>query len=325
MNIKSVRVNMYKRFQIGKNTFILSVERHGNEVCMRRRKNSLRKERIIMISASAFVLTALTMAGVYVRDQSKDNDEYRVDLSELSDNSVADKTSEIAEHLGVNEQDLIVADDLDADPDFWEVDSPGVEAELSHNTDEKVTAKEAGEDKINIADNVASKDESASGELAQGETDAAAVEAGAEDAIAANYNFPNQMQLTWPLNGDIIMNYSMDKTLYFETLGQYRYNPALVIDAEVGTTVAAAANGVIKEVYNNAELGNVVVMDIGDGYELTYGQLDNVSVQQGSVVEAGTVLGTVAEPSVYYSSEGSNLYLKLTKDGVAVNPMDVLP
>lgn len=270
-----------------------------------------------MISASAFVLTALTMAGVYVREQSKESDEYRVDLSELDGQSVADKTSEIAENQMIHQQDLIVADDLDADPDFWEVNSPGVEAELTDATDEKVTAKEAGEENI--------KTEKSEKDSVQQEDSETAAETGAETVIAANYNFPDAMRMEWPLYGDLIMNYSMDKTIYFETLGQYRYNPALVINAEVGADVKASANGVIKEVSASTELGNIVVMDIGDGYELTYGQLDHISVQAGDVVETGTILGTVAEPSVYYSSEGSNLYLKMTKDGLVVNPMDVLP
>lgn len=288
---------------------------------MRRKKNSLRKEKIIMISASAFVLTALTMAGVYVREQSKDNGEYRVDLSELDGQSVADKTSEIAENIGVNQQDLIVADDLDADPDFWEVDSPGVEAELAGNTDEKVTAEEAGENNINIAEDVTLEEDAMLAEGGEVQTQ----EAGAEQVIIANYNFPAEQVLTWPLYGDLIMNYSMDKTVYFKTLGQYRYNPALVIKAEVGTNVISSANGVVKEVYSNKELGNAIVLDIGEGYELTYGQMDNIAVNAGDVVETGTFLGTVAEPSVYYSSEGSNLYMKMTKDGIPVNPMDVLP
>lgn len=288
---------------------------------MRRKKNSLRKEKIIMISASAFVLTALTMAGVYVREQSKDNGEYRVDLSELDGQSVADKTSEIAENIGVNQQDLIVADDLDADPDFWEVDSPGVEAELAGKTDEKVTAEEAGENNINIAENVISDDNATLAEDGEVQTQ----EAGAEQVIIANYNFPAEQALTWPLYGDLIMNYSMDKTVYFKTLGQYRYNPALVIKAEVGMDVISSANGVVKEVYSNKELGNAIVLDIGEGYEITYGQMDNIAVNAGDVVETGTFLGTVAEPSVYYSSEGSNLYMKMTKDGIPVNPMDVLP
>ena len=274
-----------------------------------------------MISASAFVLTALTMAGVYVREQSKDNGEYRVDLSELDGQSVADKTSEIAENIGVNQQDLIVADDLDADPDFWEVDSPGVEAELAGKTDEKVTAEEAGENNINISENVISDDDATLAEGGEVQTQ----EAGAEQVIIANYNFPAEQALTWPLYGDLIMNYSMDKTVYFKTLGQYRYNPALVIKAEVGTNVISSANGVVKEVYSNKELGNGIVLEIGEGYEITYGQMDNIAVNAGDVVETGTFLGTVAEPSVYYSSEGSNLYMKMTKDGVPVNPMDVLP
>ena len=286
---------------------------------MRRKKNKRNKERIIMISASAFVLTALTMAGVYVREQSKENDEYRVDLSELDSQSVADKTEEIAQNLGVNANDLIVADDLDADPDFLEVNSPDAEAELTAQTDEKVTAWEAGED-TTLADNNITDEETALGNVSE-----EGVEAGAENVVMANYNFPNQMRMEWPLYGNLIMNYSMDKTVYFETLGQYRYNPALIIDAQVGATVSSCANGVVKEVYSSAELGNIIVLDIGEGYELTFGQMDNIAVAPGDVVETGTVLGTVAEPSVYYSSEGSNLYLKMTKDGVAVNPMDVLP
>lgn len=289
---------------------------------MRRKKNSLRKERIIMISASAFVLTALTMAGVYVREQSRKSDEYRVDLSELDEQNLADKTNEIAEHMNSGQQDLIVADDLDADPDFWEVDSYGVEVKIPGVTNERVTAEEAGEAENDLSQNILTTKEDNSD--AEGESESG-VETGAENVITANYNFPGQMELSWPLYGDLIMNYSMDKTLYFETLGQYRYNPALIINAEEGTVVASAANGVVKEVYNSTELGNVVVMDIGEGYELTYGQLSDVTVNAGDVVETGTQLGTVASPSVYYSSEGSNLYFKMTKDGVAMNPMDVLP
>lgn len=285
---------------------------------MRRKKNSLRKERIIMISASAFVLTALTMAGVYVREQSKESDEYRVDLGELNERSVEEKTSEIAENITVEQPGLIVADDLDADPDFWEVDSPGVDARLSSQTNEKVTAKEAGEDVVEEGDLHEKESE-------LGEDEESAVETGVTDAVAVNYNFPSSMKMDWPLYGDLIMNFSMDKTIYFETLGQYRYNSALVIKAETGSNVHASANGVVKELYNSTELGNVVVLDIGEGYELIYGQLDNITVNVGDVVNSGDIFGTVAEPSVYYSSEGSNLYMKMTKDGVPVNPMDVLP
>ena len=47
-------------------------------------------------------------------------------------------------------------------------------------------------------------------------------------------------------------------------------------------------------------------------------------VLQGDVVSAGDVLGKVAAPTKYYSVEGPNVYFKLEKDGVPVNPLSWL-
>ena len=65
-------------------------------------------------------------------------------------------------------------------------------------------------------------------------------------------------------------------------------------------------------------------MDLGNGYEVTYGQLDNILVSEGSYVAKGDVIAQVAPPTKYYSVEGTNVYFKLTKDGVPVNPMSKL-
>ena len=65
----------------------------------------------------------------------------------------------------------------------------------------------------------------------------------------------------------------MDQTIYFSTLDQYKYNPALIIGGEVGTEVTASARGIVKSVEVNAQTGNTVTMDLGNGYEAVYGQL----------------------------------------------------
>ena len=39
-------------------------------------------------------------------------------------------------------------------------------------------------------------------------------------------------------------------------------------------------------------------------------------------MEAGHVVGFVAEPTKYYSVEGSNLYFALRKDGAPVDPVE---
>ena len=43
------------------------------------------------------------------------------------------------------------------------------------------------------------------------------------------------------------------------------------------------------------------------------------------MVEAVKVIGFITEPTKYYSTEGSNLYFELQKNGKAVNPKEYLP
>lgn len=137
-------------------------------------------------------------------------------------------------------------------------------------------------------------------------------------------NFSSESKLLWPVEGTLLMNYSMDKTVYFSTLDQFKYNPALVISGEKGDQVISSAPGVVKSIDKTAETGTTVNVDIGGGYELFYGQLNDVKVQTGDYVDSKTVLGYVGDPTIYYSVEGCNVYFEMRKDGEPVNPMDYL-
>ena len=137
-------------------------------------------------------------------------------------------------------------------------------------------------------------------------------------------HFSPEDGMLWPLEGNVLVNYSMDSTVYFATLDQYKYNPAVIYKAEVGNQVVSCADGVVVNMYQNEELGQVVVLDLGNGYQATYGQLKDVSVVIGSTVTAGQPIANVAEPTIYYSVEGANVYFSLTKDGVAVNPEEMM-
>lgn len=130
--------------------------------------------------------------------------------------------------------------------------------------------------------------------------------------------------MNWPLQGNVIMNYSMDQTIYFATLDQYKYNPAVVIQAEVNTPVEAVAPGKITSVETSAETGTTVTVDLGDGYSAVYGQLKEIEWNSGDTVAAGDIIGYVSEPTKYYYVEGANLYFELLKDGAPVNPMEYL-
>ena len=116
----------------------------------------------------------------------------------------------------------------------------------------------------------------------------------------------------------------MDKTVYFKTLDQYKYNPALIIGGAVGDQVLSVAKGLVKSIDVTAQTGTTVTVDLGNGYEAIYGQLKEVPVKVGDYVETKTVLGYLSEPTKYYSVEGCNLYFEMRKDGEPINPLEYL-
>ena len=59
---------------------------------------------------------------------------------------------------------------------------------------------------------------------------------------ASSANFTSDSKMIWPVSGTVLMNYSMDKTVYFATLDQYKYNPALVISGAEGDQVKRSAS-----------------------------------------------------------------------------------
>lgn len=136
--------------------------------------------------------------------------------------------------------------------------------------------------------------------------------------------FKDGDNLAWPVVGNVLINYSMDKSVYFPTLKQYKYNPAIIIQAKEGDVIFAAAAGKVTKVYQDPQIGDAITIELGNGYELTYGQLKNILVSEGSFVAAGDIVAEVAAPTKYYSVEGTNVYFKLTKDGVPVNPLSKL-
>lgn len=145
----------------------------------------------------------------------------------------------------------------------------------------------------------------------------------AKASVPAELHFNEKDGLLWPVEGAVILDYSMDHTVYFTTLDQYKYNPAVIISGNVNDKVKAAANGKITDVSVNEETGCTVTMDLGDGYTAIYGQLKEVPYKKGAYLKAGDSLGFVSEPTKYYSLEGSNLYFALEKDGTPVDPVEL--
>ena len=171
------------------------------------------------------------------------------------------------------------------------------EEEIKRNTEETSSiAKKALEDE----EPVTKEDSQAANTAADGSTasrmDTWETDSTQTAGTAMNLNFGEDSQLLWPVDGNVLMSYSMDKTVYFSTLDQYRYNPAMIISGAVNDNVIAAAPGLVKSIDNFAQTGITVTLDMGNGYECMYGQLKEVQVKVGDYLEAGNVIGYLEIP-----------------------------
>jgi len=137
--------------------------------------------------------------------------------------------------------------------------------------------------------------------------------------------FSGSDDMIWPVNGEIVMDFSMDRLIHDVTLNQFRTNDKVSIAATIGTQVRAAADGIVRSITTDRRLGNTVVVEHGNGWFTTYSQLqDHILVEEGDVVVEGQVIGGVGEPSIFYTLLGSHLSFRVMRDDTPVNPMIVL-
>lgn len=158
----------------------------------------------------------------------------------------------------------------------------------------------------------------------KGENSAKAAGAGDGAAQAVTLNFGGQRTLQWPVKGNVVLDYSMETTVYFPTLDQYKCNPALIIQGDISDPVSAPADARVLESGSNEEIGNYVVLDLGNEYTAVCGQLKDIQVAENEYVTKGTLLGYVSEPTKYYSIEGNNVYFELMHEGQPVDALDYL-
>lgn len=163
-------------------------------------------------------------------------------------------------------------------------------------------------------------------ELAKSAEEEAAQPAGTglEAAAALVLDFTENSRIAWPVEGNVLLDYNMESTIYFPTLDQYKCNPGLVIQSEVSTPVVAPANARVLEHGSNEEIGEYLKLDLGNEYTVICGQLKEVAVAEGEYLEKGQLLGYVAEPTKYYTIEGSNVFLEMEHQEQKVDPLDYL-
>lgn len=96
------------------------------------------------------------------------------------------------------------------------------------------------------------------------------------------------------------------------------YHAAIDIPGERGTPILAAADGAVRETGFDAERGNYLILDHGDGLTTLYAQCREILVTEGQSVAAGD---TVAEMGSSGMSTGPHLHFAVLQDGVEQPPL----
>ncbi|MGI6008455.1 MAG: peptidoglycan DD-metalloendopeptidase family protein [Ruminococcus sp.] len=241
----------------------------------------MKRERNLRLLVSGVLLLAIVAAGIGL---------YRVD------NGKSAEKQEGQEELAQQETDSDGPSEYEDSVQSEDVNTPNAEAQMGEETEDAQIGEEPGEEmEETVTENV-------------------------QEVLPA-LDFSENTEMMWPVQGDVLIDYSMDGAVYFPTLEEYKYNPAVILSAAESQDVQAAADSKVVSVTENEETGVTVTMDMGNGYQAVYGQLKDVTVEPEQTVAAGTVIGTVAAPTKYYSTEGTNLYFAMTKDGEAVDPV----
>ncbi len=237
-----------------------------------------------IVAIACVMVGVVGFASVYAVDKSQKNEQ--------------ENNSQLMQNTESSENIPLVNNSQEADSQFADNNDSQLEPEVEDSQ-------------------VASNDSENSEAEAQGETTVGTV---TEETL----HFQPEKGLVWPLEGPTLLDYSMDGTIYYPTLQQYQYNPAMVIGGEVNDKVYFVARGKVTNIETNEVTGCTVTQDLGDGYTAIYGQLKEVQANVGDMVESGQVVGYVSEPTKYYAVEGANVYFQLLKDGVPVDPEEII-
>lgn len=271
----------------------------------------LKDKAFVLVLAVCF-LSAVAMAGVYMFGTEKPEEQNFVDLNEATEEKVAQNVKE--EPIQAKEEPVTeIAKAKEEPEDIFGMDN------VMDATDEYLAEEIFPEGTLSAEPEVARKEEEETEKEEEPAEPAASSSVMKEKELDSK--FMESDKIVWPVEGNVIMDYSMDNTVFFATLNQYKYNPAIVIQSSENTDVVAAVKGKVTAVENLAETGTTITMSLGNGYEAIYGQLKDCSVKVGDICEKGSVIGKVSAPSKYYSVEGTNVFFEMKKDGTPINPM----
>lgn len=93
--------------------------------------------------------------------------------------------------------------------------------------------------------------------------------------------------------------------------------PIVVFSASTGTSVIVTGNGVVEKIEADAEYGNVIRVNHGNGYVSLYRNPSPAKVKEGDEITKGTML-------IEMTTENETLGYQIMKDGEYIDPLELM-
>ena len=126
--------------------------------------------------------------------------------------------------------------------------------------------------------------------------------------------------MLWPVPGYTRLTSTYGMRVHPIT-GAYKLHTGIDISAPLGTSFIAVANGIVSKATYNTAYGNMVIIDHGGGVQTLYAHGDQILVQLGQTVAAGTEVLKVG--STGYST-GPHAHFEIRINGQTVDPLNFL-
>lgn len=214
----------------------------------------------------------------------------------IKKNSVAKEQNNTSNELSLNDVQDSNSSEVDSNFNMQNAERVENNDELAESNDNEISQEEVTNEVDNDTNdtNEAIVSENQNNSEQEADVD---VSAGTDSNIV----------LSLPIDGEVAISREFGKmvrTYSDETRSEDISRRGIDINAAVGTTVKAAAEGKVEEVSSNTTDGTYVVIAHANGLKTKYANLsEDVKVAAGDTVSAGTEIGTVGNSSGIFTSK----------------------
>lgn len=131
---------------------------------------------------------------------------------------------------------------------------------------------------------------------------------------------------TWPVKGEVLRNFSVETLSRDPTMGDWRTHAGVDVAARLGARVLCMTTGTVADIWEDAALGTCIRVEHGGKLESVYGNLSpQPTVKVGDRLEIGAILGAVGDTACAEIGMAPHLHLEVFRDGMSVDPLELLP